>query len=61
MFWGFYDSFQGIFTVFYVDKELNKRELSRLSPTHSHSPVRRKNLYIREQIPIPKLQKHEYK
>ncbi|KAJ3658915.1 hypothetical protein Zmor_010629 [Zophobas morio] len=59
IFWGMYDSFKGTYTLFHLDKELNRRRLSRYSPTHSNSPVRRRQSESRDQTPVRTLQKHE--
>ncbi|EFA02598.1 etoposide-induced protein 2.4 homolog [Tribolium castaneum] len=59
VFWGVCDSFKGFYIIFRLDKELNKRRLSRLSPTHSSSPIRRRQSESREQTPNRTLPKHE--
>lgn len=54
---GLYDSFRGTITLFYLDKEMNNRMLSRLSPTKTISSKKRKT--ADETTPIRTLKKHE--
>ncbi|KAF5294013.1 hypothetical protein FQA39_LY13567 [Lamprigera yunnana] len=54
---GLYDSFRGTITLFYLDKEMNNRMLSRLSPTKGGSSGKRN--IPNEATPIRALKKHE--
>lgn len=57
---GFLDSFRGMVTLLYLDKELNKRKLERLSPSRN-TPIRRKQSDTKEDTTAPtrSLKKHE--
>ncbi|KAI4462749.1 p53 induced protein [Holotrichia oblita] len=56
---GFFDSFKGIRTLFTMDKEMNDRMLSRLSPSHTTTPIRRRTSDIQDNTPVRALKKHE--
>lgn len=56
---GFIDSFKGILTLFYMDKEMNDRMLTRLSPAHTTTRIRRRASDVRDNTPIRTLKKDE--
>lgn len=57
---GCYDSFRGMVTLLYLDKEMNNRMLARLSPSRTNTPIRRKQSDVKENTPIRTLKQHEY-
>ncbi|GLV39978.1 tank [Carabus blaptoides fortunei] len=56
---GLIDSIRGTYTLFYLDKEINQRTRSRLSPTKSHSTPSRRNNENNEGSHTRMLKEHE--
>lgn len=57
---GCYDSFKGMVILIYLDREMNERMKSRLSPSRSTTPIRRKHSELADgQVPARTLKKHE--
>lgn len=53
---GTFDSIKGMYTVVYLDTEINTRNSLRQSPTRTNSIVRQKNS---QDPPVRSLKKHE--